>query len=115
MIPSPETIAAAAALLGVPADRLAVAVPLLMAMGGTSTQDELLAVASLDIEQAGLRAEIKAGRLACVKIGRALYVRRSALLALVAPRVPTAASPKSGVDLSDLVARERAPKKRRAA
>lgn len=110
--PNDDRIARAAELLGVPTERLALLVPLMLAMGGTTTHDELLAVASLNVEQAAVRAEIKSGRLPSVKLGRALYVRRSDLLALVAPRTSTERAPSSGVSLADLAARERSTKKR---
>jgi hypothetical protein len=115
MTPSPDAISGAAALLGVPAERLALLVPLMLAMTGTTTPDELLAVASLNVEQAAIRAEIKSGRLPSVKLGRALYVRRSDLLGLVAPRTSTERAPSSGVSLADLASRERSTKKRRTA
>jgi hypothetical protein len=89
----PRVLAVAAAIV-VLVDALASASP-------TGTDDELVPF-PFGLERRAARALVRAGRLPSVRIGRRLFTRRSALLALVAPSTST---PASAVDSASEAAR----------
>lgn len=66
----------------------------LLAVAGASTApaapDELVAVSETGEARRALLREIRAGRLAAVKLGRRLWIRRSDLAALAVRREPEA-------------------------
>jgi hypothetical protein len=89
----PRVLAVAAALVGL--------VDALLAERRAEVADELVPLADAGIERRALRRLQRDGRLPVERIGRRLYTRRSALLALVittpAKEVPPNAAPVADV------------------
>ena len=86
------------------------AVALLHGLRATSGENDILVAFPFGLERAAARVLIRSGELSARKIGRAIYARRSDLLALVPAQgsgTTALAPPTSAITLSDLAARTR--------